>query len=533
VTHAAPERRTARSDPRTNGLPATGRPNSPEGRHASGPGREFAAVVGWTLLGSLVPGARLWLRVGRRGRRLPRMATVLPAVVVAVVTAVVALSTWTHPTNRLTSAGLSLVEQVAVDPSRLAWLAVACGVGALAWTAWVVGTHVAVRRHADLRRVQRAACTLLVLSLVTIGALPAVKLADYALVTRRTLLGVFGQNTSQGVPGARQPQVGQSDPWASLPRVNVLLIGSDAGADRTGVRPDTMIVASIDTRSGDTVLFSLPRNLQRVPFPPGSAAAAAYPHGFSCENPSTGVNTECLLNGVWTFAQQHAHDYYRGVVHPGLTATMQAAEQVTGLSINNYVMINLRGFMDFVDALGGVMLTIRERLPVGGNVENRAATTSWLDPGRRRLDGYQALWFARSRWSTSDYDRMRRQRCVIGAVSQEADPVTLARNFPAIARSAQRNIQTDIGLAQLQAWVQLGQRVQHAAVRSLPFTDQVIDTVHPDFDRVHTLVQQALEPPATTVAQPAPSTPAATASAGRRAGTFAVPPAAEDVRAVC
>jgi len=169
-------------------------------------------------------------------------------------------------------------------------------------------------------------------------------------------------------------------------------------------------------------------------------------------------------------------------------------------------------------------------------VENRAATTGWLNPGRRRLDGYQALWFARSRWSTSDYDRMRRQRCVIGAVSQEADPVTLARNFPAIARSAQRNIQTDIGLAQLQAWVQLGQRVQHAAVRSLPFTDQVIDTVHPDFNRVHALVQQALESPATTVARRStPPTAAATASPGRRGrtGTAAVAPAAEDVRAVC
>jgi anionic cell wall polymer biosynthesis LytR-Cps2A-Psr (LCP) family protein len=48
---------------------------------------------------------------------------------------------------------------------------------------------------------------------------------------------------------------------------------------------------------------------------------------------------------------------------------------------------------------------------------------------------------------------MRRQRCVIGAMSQQADPLTLAENFPAIARVAQRNIATDIRLDQLPAWV--------------------------------------------------------------------------------
>ena len=105
-----------------------------------------------------------------------------------------------------------------------------------------------------------------------------------------------------------------------------------------------MIVARLDTKTGATVLFSLPRNLQRVRFPRGTPAAAAYPSGFYCVNPANGVNTDCLLNGIWTFAENHAGDYYRGVRNPGLTATMQAAETVTGLSINNYVMIDLKGF---------------------------------------------------------------------------------------------------------------------------------------------------------------------------------------------
>ncbi len=55
--------------------------------------------------------------------------------------------------------------------------------------------------------------------------------------------------------------------WADKPRVNVLLLGSDAGDDRIGVRTDSMMVASIDTDTGDTVLFGLPRNLEHVPIP--------------------------------------------------------------------------------------------------------------------------------------------------------------------------------------------------------------------------------------------------------------------------
>src|SRR5918912_935226 len=103
-------------------------------------------------------------------------------------------------------------------------------------------------------------------------------------------------------------------------------------------------------------------------------------------------------------------------------------------------MINLKGFQEFVNAIGGVTLNVRERLPIGGKVEKPRGTVGWIEPGRQKLDGYHALWFARSRWSTNDFDRMRRQRCVIGAIAEQADPVTVAENLPAILRAAQRNI---------------------------------------------------------------------------------------------
>jgi LCP family protein required for cell wall assembly len=419
------------------------------------------------------------------------------------------------------------------------------------WGVLVLTTHAAVRRSADLPLASSLGCALLVVALVTVGALPATATAVSAVIARQTLFELFASNARPGLAPVQQPATraaevppsgvqGPPDPWAAVPRVNVLLIGSDADADRPGVRPDTLVVVSIDTRTGRTVLFSLPRNLQRVRFPAGSPAARAFPQGFFCINPTNGVNTECLLNGIWTFAEAHAGDYYADVRNPGLTATIQAAESVTGLAIGHYVLVDLKGFREVVNAIGGIRVNVRERLPIGGTVENPSATIGWIEPGRQTLDGWHAMWFARSRWSTDDFDRMRRQRCVLAAITEQADPATLAAHFPAIARAAQRNIRTDIALDDLDAWVELARRVQAATVTSLPFTADVIDTVNPDFPKVHRLVRRALaEPPSSPPGSPSSSPePSASVDAGAQHSRTSSTPAAgrtpaDDVRSVC
>ena len=79
-------------------------------------------------------------------------------------------------------------------------------------------------------------------------------------------------------------------------RLNVLLVGSDAGPDRRGTRTDTMMVASVDTRTGRTILFGLPRNLQRVPFPAGSPMAREFPRASTTRrtrSPATTCSTLC------------------------------------------------------------------------------------------------------------------------------------------------------------------------------------------------------------------------------------------------
>jgi LCP family protein required for cell wall assembly len=398
--------------------------------------------------------------------------------------------------------------RVVASPDLLLRVALGLALLTLLWAVVVVLTHVWLRRGVRLNRGQKVLAGTLVTSLVVLGALPPLEAAHYALVARDTVESVFAPGQEKLSSGANRPGTA-ADPWAGIPRVNVLLIGSDAGKGREGTRPDTLIVASIDTRSGETTLFSLPRNLQHVPFPPGSRAAKVFPHGFYCINPQNGVNTECLLNAVWTWADNNPQ-YYPGVKNPGLTATVQAVEQVLGLQIDDYLLVNLKGFITFVDAIGGVRVNITERLPIGGSVEDPRPVYGWIEPGRNKLlDGWHALWYARSRWSTNDFDRMKRQRCVIGAVARQADPKAVALNFDKIAGAAKDNISTDISVQDLNAWVTLALRIKQAHVRSLPLTDSVINTVDPDIPKIHRLVRRALQTPDTTAptatAEPTPS----------------------------
>jgi len=299
------------------------------------------------------------------------------------------------------------------------------------------------------------------------------------------------------------------DPWADKPRVNVLLLGGDGGEGREGVRPDTQIVASIDTETGQTVLLSLPRNLENVPFPVDSPLNAIYPSGYR--------DGERLINEIYGTVPANHPEVFEGVTYAGADANKWAVEGALGIDIDYFVLINLAGFQQVVDALGGITIEVPRDIPMGNkNLSGGGCTraTGWIrDEGPdtpQHLDGYHALWFARSRCGSDDYDRMERQRCVIGAIVREADPVTMLTRYQQLVAATEDIVQTDIPEEIFPAFVELALKVKDASVTSLPFTTSVIDPADPDYEEIHTLVQEALLLPATVAgATPAPTTSAA------------------------
>jgi len=503
------------------------------GRHASGKGQNFAGVVGWTILGALIPGSGL-IAAGRRGAGALLLAVQTAALSAAATYVFLALRAHPAKGGGALAALTALFLPIVTRPNVMQIVVIAIAVLFVVWASILLASHAALRRYATLTVRHQVLCTLLVGALLAIGGLPTFQALRSVDTTRSALVAM----TRNGHSSVNGPKAAQNDPWAGTKRVNVLLIGSDAGADRAGIRPDSMTLASIDTQTGGTTLFSLPRNLQRVPFPPGTPMEAAYPNGFYCTD-ARGNNLDCLLNGFWTFGENHWKEYYPTAptkYDAGLTATKQAVEQVTGLPVDQYALVNLRGFMQFIDAIGGVTVNVYERLPIGGDPEHPVAS-SWIQPGmNQHLDGYHALWYARSRWSTSDYSRMTRQRCVIAALKEQASPTKVALAFPDIMSTAKDNVITDIPLNDIPAWVVLTEKVKNAKVKSLPFTDAVISTVHPDFVHIRELVQNAIASTAgSAAASPSATTPSAKASPGSGATAPSTKNAsqAQDVNQVC
>jgi len=265
-------------------------------------------------------------------------------------------------------------------------------------------------------------------------------------------------------------------------RYNVLLLGGDSGKGRWGLRPDSLTVASIDADTGKTVLFGLPRNMMNFPFPKGSILAEQFPDGYDCEG--------CELNSLATWAGDHK-GLFKGYDEPGVEATKEGVEGITGLKINYYAMVNLEGFKELVDALGGLTLNVREAVPIG----KIGAVTGYVEPGIRNLDGYETLWFARSRSAADDYSRMARQKCVMNAMLHQLSPSKVVTKFEAIEKATTGLLSTDLPASELGNFADLAMKAKEQPIRSVSFVPPAINTGDPDIDKIRAMIAKAIDGP--------------------------------------
>jgi polyisoprenyl-teichoic acid--peptidoglycan teichoic acid transferase len=469
----------------------------PAGRRERSPGLLRALAL--TAASALIPGtAHLAARRRIAGGLL--LGSFL-ALVAAAVVAYVAV-----PRSRLL--------QLAVEPRMLRYAMIAGAVLAVVWVLVVLSSY-AVSRPPDLEGPRRVVGALAVAVLAVAVTTPFALGVRTAHVQHDLISHVFGDNDAILYrPGGGALAAGEGPRILRQPRVNVLLLGSDAAEGRDGVRTDSMILASVDTSSGNTVLFSLPRNLERVRFAPGTPMARRFPYGFPD-----------LLNAVYRYGEDHP-DVVPGARYPGAELLKQAFAHTLGLDVDYFVMVNLAGFQDIVNALGGVRINVERRIPVGGQADDYGRVvvppSRWLEPGPQVLDGYEALWYGRSRLWSEDYDRMRRQRCLIGAIARQADPIRVLTRFQKLASATKRMVLTDIPQEALPELVQLAMKGKEAKITSVTFVRSARFLPHsPDFgyvrSRVRAALHQADEPPV-----------AATAAAGGGAGVTTTQDGAPD-----
>ncbi|MET4136552.1 LCP family protein [Pseudarthrobacter sp. PvP090] len=278
-------------------------------------------------------------------------------------------------------------------------------------------------------------------------------------------------------------------------RYNFLMMGGDAGEDRTGRRPDSLSVISVDAKTGKTAIISVPRNLQNAQFSEDSPMRAIYPDGYDCGD-------ECLINAINTEVTNEHQDLYPGVADPGAQATMEAVSGTLGIKVQAYVLVDMEGFAKLIDAMGGIRIKAGGWVPLSGDMVDEAngihgMPLGWIAAGDQHLNGYLALWYGRSREFVDDYARIQRQQCVQQAMLKQLDPATLLAKFEDIASAGTKVVDSNVSASQLGSFVDLAMKAKGQEMSRLtigpPDFAASFSTV-PDFDQIHQKVDALLGP---------------------------------------
>jgi LCP family protein required for cell wall assembly len=293
-------------------------------------------------------------------------------------------------------------------------------------------------------------------------------------------------------PSAVGPSVAQVSvpPWDGKQRLNILLIGADE--QRGGHNTDTLITVSIDPVTKQVAMFSLPRDTVDVPVPAGPARSlwgGAYRNKIN----SFFINNR-RRGDVWP-----GNDRTRGY-----NAMKAVVGELYGLDIKYFVEVNFDGFRKVVDAVGGV--TVNVQIPVSDDafptVTGRT-TRLYIPSGLQHMDGAQALRYARSRKTSSDFDRAARQQRLLLSLREQADPQELIPRLPQLIDALKQTVRTDIPISQLDELLGLASSVDTTNIRSYVFspplyaTDTCADprgcVVLPKIDRIRIAVRNAFK----------------------------------------
>lgn len=412
----------------------------------------------WTIGSAILPGIA-HLRTGRRAAGWT-ILTLYVAVIAAGVAGAVLLQ-----------GNLARSAQILVQGRWLLTTAVLAFGIAVLWMTVVVHSWV-VTRPPDARRFARFGGAGVVLVLCAVIALPAGAVIRTAHTAHDTVSSVFDEESGE--------EHDASNPWNGADRVNVLLIGTDSADERPGARTDSMMAVSIDVEYGDTVIIGLPRNLENVPFPEGTGLAERYPQPYGFDS---------LLNKVYQTVDDNPEELALDpeASDPAADTLTKVIGNFTDLDMDYYAMVDMQGFEDLIDAIGGVEVHIDDPIPYGQEGEV-------LEAGDQVLDGHEALWYGRSRVNSNDYARMGRQGCLVKYVAEQAEPTRVLSSFQELAGATKRTLRTDLPQSKVPAFIELAERAnEKGEMRALQLSPPQVETFNPDWEEIRTLIGDAVQ----------------------------------------
>lgn len=342
--------------------------------------------------------------------------------------------------NELLSSSF-LVAVLLVDAALLAWRLFAIAqVGFARPVAATAG-------DADSPSRRRASLSFVALLLVATVAMHAY-LGFVVGELNTTLEQVFngGQAAAAGNDAGRPPLNRPEYHWNGTEPINFLLLGIDSGAGREEALTDTILVVSVDPVARTAVMVSVPRDTGYMPLPD----TRIYPDGVYPRKINE-LSTDAGLNPrLW------CPDLPSVAADCGLRTLERSVGLYLGIEIQYYATVNLAGFAELLDAVGGVELC----LP-GALVDPSYSGPTWsprvgirLEAGCHRYDGQHALAYARirkgyiemadgSREYQNDFKRADRQQEVLLGLRRELAGANLVFELPAILDAIGRTVATD------------------------------------------------------------------------------------------
>jgi LCP family protein required for cell wall assembly len=222
------------------------------------------------------------------------------------------------------------------------------------------------------------------------------------------------------VPAVPTPiRVNQKLPEGTL---NILVLGSD-WRPSGGFRTDVILFVSINSGKGTVNVVSFPRDLYLT-------------------IPGWGTDR---INTAFT--------------HGGFSMLADTLEYNFGVRPTNYIMTNFQGFTGIIDSLGGINVNVGEYLSDKCDLPQAVNTYCTVYPGSLSMDGATALWYVRSRHSSSDFDRGRRAQEVLYAIFAKLMNLNAIARLPELYAAYQSSVETNLSLDALAPFLPLATQV--------------------------------------------------------------------------
>jgi LCP family protein required for cell wall assembly len=216
--------------------------------------------------------------------------------------------------------------------------------------------------------------------------------------------------------------VAPAGPAGSLPstpgQINILLLGSDKRPWDVGFRTDTIILATLNPSKGTVSLTSIPRDLY-------------------INIPGWGVDR---INTAWG--------------HGGFKKLAATLEFNFGVTPDHYVLINFSSFKRIIDSLGGLDVNVQTQV---SDYRNGRYVT--VNPGVHHMDADDVLWYVRSRKTTNDFARARRQHEALMALFDKMLTLNAVKRVPEFYNIYKENVTTDLGLTDILSMLPLAAKL--------------------------------------------------------------------------